>query len=136
MTSEDPEAEQSVIGTLPIDIVTTQAPIQTSAVATTFSRPAVTPTSRWNGFGAILQDYCATPSFSEIVGPIATVVYYAGIVGCMANKPDCCPGQYGIAGSGLALEKNVFPDPADQSAEMLSGCPDDYELKSSFCCPR
>jgi hypothetical protein len=41
--------------------------------------------------GDLLRNYCATPEFTLLYGPQSTVVYYAAFVGCVNDKPDCCP---------------------------------------------
>ena len=114
----------------------------------------------WNGAGPLLVGYCATPEFSLVYGPQTTAVYFIGVVGCVGEKPDCCPFQVSsttstvtetvtqtlgagltttvtqIAGAGPPVI-NQFPLPAAVSSSQitLSRCPEDYETVSSVCCP-
>jgi hypothetical protein len=41
--------------------------------------------------GDLLRSYCATPQYTLLPGPASTIVIYAPFIGCVNDKPDCCP---------------------------------------------
>jgi len=92
----------------------------------------------------LLRGYCATPLFSELLGPQVTVVYFVGVVGCMDNKPDCCPYTVTINGTTTATTTTTvtaqpspldFPAPPAPDQETLPECPGDYWTIDNVCCP-
>jgi hypothetical protein len=96
----------------------------------------------------LLRSYCATPLFSELLGPEVTVVYFVGIVGCMDNKPDCCPYTVTINSTTTTITTATittivssrsnqldFPTPPAPDQETLPVCPGDYWTIGNVCCP-
>jgi hypothetical protein len=91
-------------------------------------------------------------------GPTAL---WAPIIGCVGDKPDCCPftvtntitDVVGVTAtqaltvtvdvgasslsptSGGALGSDGFPQPTNGSQETLAHCPDDYQTVAGGCCP-
>jgi hypothetical protein len=55
------------------------------------TNPRATSTTLSYTGGDLLTGSCATPEFTLLPGPQSTIVYYAAFVGCVNNKPDCCP---------------------------------------------
>jgi hypothetical protein len=41
--------------------------------------------------GYLLRNYCSAVEFTLLPGPKSTLVIYAGFIGCVNDKPDCCP---------------------------------------------
>jgi hypothetical protein len=41
--------------------------------------------------GDLLRAYCASAEFTLLPGPQPTIVIYAAFIGCVNDKPDCCP---------------------------------------------
>ena len=41
--------------------------------------------------GDLLRSYCATPQYTLLPGPASTIVIYVPFIGCVNDKPDCCP---------------------------------------------
>jgi len=135
----------------------TQTPFNVSLVAPSTATTLFTSTilfstyssiPPWNGYGALLVGYCAIPKFSLVYGPQTTAVYFIGVVGCMGDKPDCCPFQVSSTTSTITTtvtqtvragpsitDQFFFPIAASSSQITLPRCPEDYETVSSVCCP-
>jgi hypothetical protein len=146
-----------------------QTPFNVSLVApstaatfftSTISSSTYSSIPSWNGYGDLLVGYCATPEFSLVYGPQTTAVYFIGVVGCIGDKPDCCPFQVSsttstvtttvtktvgasltttvtqTAGAGSSITNQfLFPIAASSSQITLPRCPEDYETVSSVRCP-
>lgn len=105
--------------------------------------PITQPTSTFAGSGKLLQQAnCKSTSFSLVSAD--NIIMYAAFVGCVADRPECCPWSVSIDGSPSATphEGNRvaggpghFPIPANGVQALLSRCPDDYYSVSGQCCP-
>ncbi|KAK0639748.1 hypothetical protein B0T16DRAFT_463392 [Cercophora newfieldiana] len=105
--------------------------------------PITQPTSTFTGSGKLLeQANCKSTSFSLVSAD--NIIMYAAFVGCMADRPECCPWSVSLDGSSTATphEGNRvaggpgrFPIPANGVQALLSRCPDDYYSVSGQCCP-
>ena len=117
----------------------------TSLPTTTYPTESV-----WSGTGSLLVGYCAIPEYT-LVNAGATV-FWAPVVGCQSDKPDCCPSPStdsavstftSFAAStaptitiniGSSPTSSGLPGPGGQS-DALNECPDDYQSISDGCCP-
>lgn len=85
----------------------------------------------------LLSGYCITPEFTLLPGPQSTIVYYVAVIGCIDDKPDCCP--FPVATSTVTSTTTVtdlgFPLPVSPTQSTLTICPDDYHTVNSVCCP-
>jgi hypothetical protein len=81
---------------LEITCTETGLPAPSSQTATNLG---TTSTTRTYTGGDILTGSCATPEFTLLPGPQSTILYYAGFVGCINNKPDCCPFRVSTSAS-------------------------------------
>ncbi|KAK4450855.1 hypothetical protein QBC34DRAFT_348380 [Podospora aff. communis PSN243] len=105
--------------------------------------PITQPTSTFTGAGKLLdQPDCKSTSFSLVSAD--NIIMYAAVVGCMADRPQCCPWSVSLDGSptGVPHEGNRvaggpgrFPIPASGVQAYLDRCPDDYYSVSGQCCP-
>jgi len=113
-----------------------------------------TPIPMWAGSGDLLREYCLTPEYTLLDGPTA---YWAPVVGCVSNKPDCCPFPIpvmsstatvtgsvppavtivapGSDASATPTTDGVFPSAISPDQATLERCPDDYTSVSNGCCP-
>jgi hypothetical protein len=127
--------------------VTTVTSLSTTTVYTPLSQT-------WTGgTTTLLAGYCQTPALSLCHG--TTTAYWAAVLGCVDEKPDCCPygavnfvspgatevvytttfaASIGPAGQTI-LPSNVVPSVAT-AAPSLSQCPGDYYQISGGCCPK
>ncbi|ORY02729.1 hypothetical protein BCR34DRAFT_605462 [Clohesyomyces aquaticus] len=134
---------------VPVTVVS-RVPAMTTGGSTSSSSTHA-PVPKWTGSGNLLQGYCATPEFSLLDGPTA---YWAPIVGCVGDKPDCCPFDVPpstIAGatgpvtivitipasqsSNIPTGSGGFPIPLQPAQATLDRCPDDYHSIGDGCCP-
>jgi len=100
----------------------------TSAISST----TYTPTSTYPSTGgSILQGHCTTAAYELIDG--GPTVYYAPVVGCGDNRPDCCPRTTSRDVAIPTTAANAIIDSANQV--RLSRCPDDYYSTADGCCP-
>lgn len=121
--------------------------------------PTYSPLPSYSGQGDLLQDYCTTPDYVLLDGPIA---YWAPVVGCVGGKSDCCPYAVQSATSTIATTVYVvstvtvnvgpggetpapyggpyaglqaYPTPVSSNQATLAHCPGDYVSVSGGCCP-
>ncbi|KAH7077795.1 hypothetical protein BKA63DRAFT_272211 [Paraphoma chrysanthemicola] len=144
---------QSIPSSVPeLSLVTVVVAAPTSSIpgnvdASTTPSASRIPLARWNGNGAILNGYCATPEYAIINGPTA---YWAPVVGCVRSKSDCCPFDIasptavgaaaavdtGVPAFGGASDSNGgFPSAVSPAQATLSKCPSDYHSIGNGCCP-
>jgi hypothetical protein len=132
----------------------TPAPVFASVSTTTSlsTTTTYTPIPAWTGSGDLLANYCGTPAFSLYNG--VSTVYWVPVVGCVNEKPDCCP--YGSAAvANVGATETVFTTavtvPVQSSGQVsvptsliqsgavgqasLNSCPGDYQMISGGCCP-
>lgn len=120
---------------------------------------SITPTSHvdqpiYKGSGSLLAGDCSTAGFTLV--DEGSTVYWAGFVGCVSDRPECCPwtvansgpggdGPHGNApatttGDGASPTGNTndvaYPQPADSDQAILKQCADDYISYSGGCCPK
>ncbi|KAK3689205.1 hypothetical protein B0T22DRAFT_168649 [Podospora appendiculata] len=85
---------------------------------------------QWTGSGPILNDHCTTAEWSMF--DLTTAYLWAPVIGCVADKPDCCPSSYLFSTPTTAAA--ATPTLAGQN--VLPRCPDDYiTVGSTGCCP-
>lgn len=125
---------------------------------TSAAAPITQPT--YTGEGKLLDHAdCKSTSFSLVSAD--NIIIYAAIVGCMADRPECCPWSVSVEGSSTRTAAEAarvagldgsptststegnrvaggagrFPVPASGVQGLLSQCPDDYYSVSGQCCP-
>ncbi|KAK1828794.1 hypothetical protein QBC39DRAFT_384747 [Podospora conica] len=143
---ELPQPTKAPLELAPIVIIT---PPSTIATQTEQPPPITQPT--FTGGGQLLtQGDCASTSYTLVSA--GDVVYYAAFIGCMADRPSCCPWSValdnplataGPAAGGINEGNRVaggagrLPIPANGVQALLAKCPDDYYSVSSqgMCCP-
>ncbi|KAH8732367.1 hypothetical protein GQ44DRAFT_179935 [Phaeosphaeriaceae sp. PMI808] len=151
--SDRPTTAQSTPTSIPeLSLVTIEV-VRSTAGATpvgtdvfTTSSASRIPLARWNGNGALLNGYCATPEYTIIDGPTA---YWAPVVGCVRSKADCCPFDLAAATATIAARQEApvtatiaassgnggFPNAISPAQATLSKCPSDYHSIGDGCCP-
>ncbi|KAI9869152.1 MAG: hypothetical protein M1813_002976 [Trichoglossum hirsutum] len=107
--------------------------------------PTPTPTStshssvpRYTFSGDLLVGYCATAEYTGIVDGSNTAIYYVPIVGCVSDKPDCCPTSTSTTTETVtnSVTGGQYYFPGGSTSQIdLPSCPDDYETVASGCCP-
>ncbi|KAK4660658.1 hypothetical protein QC762_121010 [Podospora pseudocomata] len=114
-------------------------------VSTRINTPAYDGQPKFQGTGALLKDECGQASFTLV--DAGNTAYYAGFLGCIKDRPDCCPWPVetataavvsAVAGSNAAeLEKLGFdyPIPVDAKQARLQTCAEDYYSVDGGCCP-
>lgn len=97
--------------------------------------------SLWNGSGNLLQGDCATPQYTILNAGVTRAVWVP-IVGCVDEKPNCCPYSLNTAAETTQTLTSSsgsipldFPGAAIPSQATLGRCPADYQAVSSGCCP-
>ncbi|KAK4223052.1 hypothetical protein QBC38DRAFT_517791 [Podospora fimiseda] len=146
----------SVMAILPqpstVELSTEPVAITTPPVPITILPPEVVPvTYQPSSGGNLLAGDCSSTTFSVINA--GDVMFYAPIVGCNANRPECCPWLVSgtpVAGSTpapttagpnardlqrVAAAAGQFPVPADGQLQTLPRCPNDFYSVSGQCCP-
>lgn len=108
-----------------ISTVTRPAPITT----TNQFQAAPEPSLRYPGAGNLLTSACRQAEYTLV--DAGASLYYVPFVGCINQKPDCCPFAPGpTAGS-------IYPHPLNQKHDLLDRCPSDYySVSAGGCCPR
>ncbi|KAI0129611.1 hypothetical protein BJ170DRAFT_282256 [Xylariales sp. AK1849] len=102
----------------------------------------------YKGSGSLLTGACAVTSSEFTLIDGGSTVYYAPFVGCVADRPECCPWKAGTAintstasSSGGPDETSGspglagYPQPENGGQAVLSKCPVDYYPISGSCCP-
>ncbi|KAK5659527.1 hypothetical protein OQA88_729 [Cercophora sp. LCS_1] len=137
-----PQPSSVQVELAPVNIVT---PPATALPPTTNRASVAQPTSTFDGEGSLLaQSTCKSASYTLVEA--GDVVYYAAVIGCMGDRPECCPWSVSVEGSGgpttASFEGNRvaggagrFPVPASGLHAVLARCPDDYYSVSGQCCP-
>ncbi|KAK3987524.1 hypothetical protein QBC44DRAFT_383175 [Cladorrhinum sp. PSN332] len=145
----------SVMAVLPqpstVQLSTEPVAITTPPVPITDLPPAVVTVSyQPSSGGKLLEGDCSSTSFSVINA--GDMMFYAPIVGCNANRPECCPwivsgsaAQAATAGATagpsnqdinrVAAAAGQFPMPENGQISILPRCPNDYYSVSGLCCP-
>ena len=115
----------------PPKIVVTQPSVVTATHPTS---PSTTHTRLppYHG-GPLLSGYCITPEFTLVSGPQSTILFYVPFIGCIDDKPDCCP--FSVTTSTTTVTELGFPTPPSPAQSTLTVCPDDYHIVNSVCCP-
>ena len=107
----------------------------------------------WTGTGPLLVGYCASPEYTLVnAGP---TVWWAPVVGCHDDKPECCPSSLTdtavstftsfVASTASTITVTIEPSSQGLSPSQFGGsggetaaldkCPADYQLVSGGCCP-
>ncbi|KAK3317436.1 hypothetical protein B0T19DRAFT_291781 [Cercophora scortea] len=85
---------------------------------------------QWTGSGPILLDQCSTAEWSMF--DLTTAYLWAPVIGCVPDKPDCCPSSY-LFSTPKTAAATATPTVAQN---ILPRCPDDYvTVGSAGCCP-
>ncbi|KAK0622751.1 hypothetical protein B0T14DRAFT_514405 [Immersiella caudata] len=121
-------------------------PVSIAPPPPTFTTTPLPPVTQptFTGAGKLLeQAECKSTSFSLVSAD--NIIMYAAVVGCMADRPQCCPWSVSVDGSptgGAPQQGNRvaggpgrFPIPASGVQAYLDRCPDDYYSVSGQCCP-
>jgi hypothetical protein len=114
----------------PVVVVTPSGPI------TQPPRPVASPVPPDGG--ALLEGECQSTTYTLL--DAGDMVIYAPLVGCNADRPECCPWNVstgaGPEGNRVAAAPGEFPAPASSAKESLDKCPQDYYPVSGLCCPK
>ncbi|KAK4662827.1 hypothetical protein QC763_602890 [Podospora pseudopauciseta] len=90
------------------------------------------------GNGAMLAGECASAQYTLIDDGGPTLIY-APFVGCINNKPDCCPYTPATMAQKfkavVTASSDVFPTPQNQQDSTMKSCAADYYSVSGSCCP-
>jgi hypothetical protein len=103
--------------------------------------------SIYSGGGNLLAGYCSDPEYTLVAAGAS--VWWAPIVGCHSDKPDCCPSSSTsdvsastftseVASTAPTVTVTIGPS---QSGDFGAGnaamekCPADYQTVSGGCCP-
>ncbi|KAK4179216.1 hypothetical protein QBC36DRAFT_82048 [Triangularia setosa] len=90
------------------------------------------------GNGALLIEDCASAQYTVIDYGGPTMIY-APFVGCINDKPDCCPYTPVTTALNMravvAASSDVFPSPQYQKDASMRSCASDYYSVSGGCCP-
>ncbi|KAK4118561.1 hypothetical protein N657DRAFT_637920 [Parathielavia appendiculata] len=113
-----------------IEFVTPQGPI------TDPPRPIATPNPPNDG--KLLAGECETTSYTLLNAE--DMVIYAPMIGCNADRPQCCPFNVSAAEAPggnriVAAGPGELPVPASNAKDRLDKCPQDYYRVSGLCCP-
>ncbi|KAK0723690.1 hypothetical protein B0T21DRAFT_414069 [Apiosordaria backusii] len=139
----NPQGQQKV--DVPTSVSLALQTVNVVTVSTRIQTPAYDGKPKFQGTGALLQDGCAQASFTLV--DAGNTAYYAGFLGCIKDRPDCCPWPVETAAAAVAsavsgsnaaeLEKLGFdyPIPVDAKQARLQTCADDYYSISGGCCP-
>lgn len=82
-----------------------------------------------------MKDECATAQYTFIdYGP---TVSYAPFIGCMSDRPECCPFTPATTTQGVsATSTGAYPQPKNAKDAIVNKCPVDYYSIRGSCCPR
>ncbi|KAK0666674.1 hypothetical protein QBC41DRAFT_147193 [Cercophora samala] len=87
---------------------------------------------------ALLTGECASAQYTLIDDGGPTMIY-APFVGCINDKPDCCPYTLSTTSQQIkavvASSPGVFPTPQNQKDATMRSCAADYYSVSGSCCP-
>lgn len=109
--------------------------------------PPRTSTPQFTSTGKLLTGGCDSTSYTLIDS--GSTVYWAGFVGCINDRPECCPWtiantiatdappatQDGGVNTQLDNPGGAYPSPKDGVQLVLASCADDYYSISGSCCP-
>ncbi|KAK4102807.1 hypothetical protein N658DRAFT_324595 [Parathielavia hyrcaniae] len=89
----------------------------------------------YQGSGQLLRAECSATDFTLV--DAGSTVYYAGFMGCVKDRPECCPWAVATATATAQDNDRVydFPTPVDDGLARLPSCADDYYSISGGCCP-
>jgi hypothetical protein len=139
-TNASPWSTEGIVSSsgAPVTIITLD-PTPTAVVGATGAA--------WNGTGPLLTGTCSTEEWTLM--DVSTAFLWAPVVGCVQDKPDCCPFSVAAVAGGDALiqrrastthtgaPSGPFPTASGAaSAEQIGQCPQDYTSVSGGCCPR
>jgi hypothetical protein len=82
---------QSSTTITPSEVVSSSVSLVSSSTAVSNSSSSTYPGIPTYTGGDLLRNYCVTPEFTLLPGPQSTIVIYAAFIGCVNDKPDCCP---------------------------------------------
>jgi hypothetical protein len=89
----------------------------------------------YQGSGELLRGECSETDFTLV--DEGSTVYYAGFMGCIKDKPECCP--WAVATATAEAQDNRaydFPTPVNNDLARLASCANDYYSISGGCCPK
>lgn len=123
----------------PASLPTNQPPGSISAFPSQYE-------SRYRSLGALLTGECASAAYTLLDdGP---TMYYAPFVGCVNNRPGCCPFTpvtmttartrrvlKAEATQTTTPSKSAFPRPENEKDATMDGCASDYHSMLGGCCP-
>lgn len=111
------------------------------------SRPDYDGEPSYKGTGALLDGECAQTGFTRV--DAGNTIYFAGFMGCINDRPECCPWPVATATSGstgpatdaagVNVQDNIvydFPMPVSNDLAQLVSCAEDYYSVSGGCCPK
>lgn len=90
----------------------------------------------YQGTGNLLRAECSQTDFTLV--DEGSTVFYAGFMGCIKDRPECCPWAVATATatSADAHDNYDFPTPVNNCMAQLASCADDYYSISGGCCPK
>jgi hypothetical protein len=97
-TSKIASVSKDSSSALSSDVTSSSSTITSSKIATS-SGALILPATATTAYpalplytgGDLLRNYCAAAEFTLLPGPQPTIVIYVAFIGCIDEKPDCCP---------------------------------------------
>ncbi|KLU91487.1 hypothetical protein MAPG_10005 [Magnaporthiopsis poae ATCC 64411] len=131
----------------PSTVELTLSTVESVRLSSRSTPPPRTSTPQFTGTGSLLGGGCSSPSYTLV--DFGSTVFWAGFVGCINDRPECCPWTVGntvaidagpvTQGGGVNTSPDnigaAFPTPKDGVQLVLSNCADDYYSVSGSCCP-
>jgi hypothetical protein len=129
-------------------------PVGTVQPSGTSVEPTHTNSPIYQGTGDLLVGTCATPTFTLV--DAGTMVYYVPFVGCISDRPECCPWTAALTPVTTTVTVTnaevtetitkttashnpndaAYPSAMYSDQQVLPHCPNDYYSISGSCCPR
>ncbi|KAM7204423.1 hypothetical protein V8F20_003539 [Naviculisporaceae sp. PSN 640] len=100
--------------------------LATAALSQALITPGLKP--QYSGSGNLLTTTCTQAEYTLLDS--GSTSYYVPFVGCINQRPDCCPFSPEPTASG------VLPQPLNKQDALLQHCPSDYHsVSGGGCCP-
>ncbi|KAL8397034.1 hypothetical protein RB594_003941 [Gaeumannomyces avenae] len=131
----------------PSTVVLSLSTVESVRLSSRSTPPPRTSTPQFTSTGKLLSGGCDSASYTLIDS--GSTVYWAGFVGCINDRPECCP--WTIANTiatdappitqdgGVNTQRDngggPYPSPKDGVQLALPHCADDYYSISGSCCP-
>ncbi|KAL8365194.1 hypothetical protein RB595_004143 [Gaeumannomyces hyphopodioides] len=131
----------------PSTVVLSLSTVESVRLSSRSTPPPRTSTPQFTSTGKLLDRGCDSASYTLIDS--GSTVYWAGFVGCINDRPECCPWtiantiatdappatQDGGVNTQRDNSGGAYPSPKDGVQSVLANCADDYYSISGSCCP-